>query len=236
MKISVEGQIAPRDWYRDPEDEESLISSVIVDSGFGGGRVKELFTLPPEGAQYDKDERNDFRADVVILSATEKEETETDPEVVVLRCGAFTWKDEIIPFDMIVRNPAGMKYFMDLDISASNPLYTGIRGKLNFTKTKVVRVTESAFGDDAVDTYERNIKEWTLINANKVPYEYAPTEDEAAEEGALVAADIAKAIQNRNIHLAEERERARQNAAKNTAFSAAPAAPSTPVINGGFTF
>ena len=97
---------------------------------------------------------------------------------------------------------------------------------------KIEKTVESAFGEDAVDTVERRVRNCVINHANKIPYDFG------AEE-ILTAADIQKAMENRNVYLAEIKARSVEyykNAGAAAQASATPAAQTTGIPAGGFKF
>ena len=116
----------------------------------------------------------------------------------------------------IVKNPHGMDYFESLDASGSNPVFTKITGNIISTTIFVEKREESAFGDAMVSSYERKIKEWLVTNAAKEVYDYGTEE-------ILTPADVTKALQDREVLLANIKK---QSEDAKMMKAAAPAAPS----------
>ena len=111
------------------------------------------------------------------------------------------------------------EYFEDLDASPANPVYTKVWGKINSITTKVPKHEESAFGEAAVSFVERKVKEWVITGTAKVPYEFG-------DEKVLTADEVTKAIQNREVMLAETKKRSEEYRA-NKDSGAAPVAATT---------
>ena len=91
---------------------------------------------------------------------------------------------------------------------------------------------ESAFGEAAVDVVERRVRNWVVNHANKIPYDFGA-------EDILTPADIAKAMENRNVMLAEVKQRSVEYYQHQGNAAAAPtpgptAVPGIPA--GGFKF
>lgn len=76
---------------------------------------------------------------------------------------------------------------------------------------KTEKKEESAFGEAAVQTYERKSREYVITGTAKVPYDFG-------DEETLTAADVNKMIQDRQVKLAEIEKRfsERQTSAKAT--------------------
>lgn len=179
--------------------------------------------------------RHTFKTDVVLTSVVR---VEADPEKNItedflrVKGAAFDFRNSVLPVEFIVRNPGGIKYFEDLDVSPSQPVYTCVWGKINFNTVSTSTTEESAFGEAAVSTRERKIKEWTITGASKVPYDFG-------DEAVMTPEELTKAMQDRQVYLAElkkqrEEYMAQKNASTPTAF-ATPAATAN-VAAGGFNF
>ena len=89
---------------------------------------------------------------------------------------------------------------------------------------------ESAFGEASVRTYERKVREWVIKGASKEPYEFG-------EENVLTAEELTKAMQDRQVYLADVKKKADEwKANKATTPTAAPAAAATTPKSGTFNF
>ena len=107
-----------------------------------------------------------------------------------------------------------------------------MQGRINcLTKTTTVE-EETAFGEAAVRTYERKVKEWEITGTPKViSYDFGG-EDLTAEE-------LTKAMQDREIKLADVKKRTEEYRTQRNAGTAAPAAQATgpkPAKTGTFNF
>ena len=186
-----------------------------------------------------EDERNTFSADMLVTKVTrieanpDKNIKEDYATVSGAIFGYGASLPTLIPATFAIRNEMGIKYFEDLDASASNPVFTKLWGKINCMTIRVERTEESAFGEAAVQTYERKSREYLITGTAKVPYDFG-------DEEVLTVDDVKKMSQDRQVLLAEVEKRFndKQNANKNN--FATPAA-SNPVNNmkvpeGAFNF
>ena len=169
-------------------------------------------------------ERNTFTADMLI---TKVNHIDADPDkniaedYVTLNGCIFGYGPTLIPVTFAVRNKMGMNYFEDLNATPSEPVFTKVWGRINCMTIKTERKEESAFGEAAVQTYERKSREYVVTGTAKVPYDFG-------DEEILTAADVSKMMQDRQVALAEVEKRfnERQSAGK-----------TTPVVpEGGFVF
>lgn len=178
-----------------------------------------------------EEERNTFSTDMLITKVTH---IDADPEkgikndyTTVSGC-IFGYGPKIVPATFIIRNAGGMKYFEDLDASPSNPTFTKVWGRITSHIEKIERKEESAFGEAAIQTFERKTKEYCITGTAKTIYDFG-------DEEVLTAEDIVKMNQERQVMLAEVEERYKERqltkAAGGNGFNAAAQIP-----EGGFVF
>ena len=183
-------------------------------------------------------ERNTFTTDMLITKVTHIEanpEKNIDKDFVTISGAIFGYGPVILPVSFVVRNEMGMNYFENLDVTPSNPIFTKVWGKINCMTIKTERTEESAFGEAAVQTYERKSREYLVTGTAKVPYDFG-------DEEVLTVKDVNKMTQDRQVMLAEVEkrfnERVANRAAGGAGFNAAAAATKTAqaVPEGGFVF
>ena len=219
--VKLTPSIALNDFY--PQGGDELVTTPRHEGGFVT-ILKSAAELPSES------ERNKFECDVLITNVNHIEKNEErgiEEDYVQLKGCIFNFRNDILPMSFIVRHPAAMKYFEDAGIDPVNPMYTGIRGYIENRTVKIEKTVESAFGEDAVDTVERRVRNWVVNHANKVPYDFG-------SEDILTPTDIQKGMENRNVYLAEIKQRSVEYY-KNAAAQPEAAAPSG-IPSGGFKF
>lgn len=226
--VSIDTAIAMNDFVA---ADDSMVSQVILQGGF----INVVSKI-----QENESERCKFKADVVVTNVNRVEadpEKFIDADYVSVRCAAFDFRNALLPMELVVKNPGGMSYFENLDVTNANPVYTQVWGVLNF-KTVSVNVTEeSAFGEAAVTKRDRKVKHWTITGASKVPYDFG-------DEKVMTVAELTKAMQDREVLLADVRKRRETYLAEKAANAAPSAFGSTPapapamgtVAPGGFSF
>lgn len=223
MLVQLTPSIALNDFYVEDGGESTLVSTKRNEGGF-----VELVSVLPE----DEKDRSKFEADMLITAVQEvegNEEKHIDPHVV-LRGAIFDFRGAIMPVDFVVKNEAGMKWFLDQDISNTEPMYTKVWGKIDCT-VRVEKVTEdSAFGAAAVKEVRRGRKEWVVTGTAKVPYDFG-------DDNVLTAEEVQEKMQKRQVYLAEEKKRREEYLANrnNTSVAAGPV-PTANVAAGGFQF
>lgn len=220
-KISIDGAIALNDFYTDPDDEKTLVSTKVVEGSF----VNIINELPEE------DERHTFRCDMVITRVTHvdaNEEKKTSDHTLV-RGAAFNFRNELLPLDFTVTNAQGMNYFESLGVE-DEPVFTKVWGKINCMTSVVTTTEESAFGEAAVRSYEKKTREWVITGTAKEAYDFGA-------EDVLTEDELKAGMQNRQILLAETRKKSKEYKENKGTTTAAPAAAPAPMAKvGGFNF
>ena len=136
----------------------------------------------------------------------------------------------MLPIELSVTNPNGIKYFEDkIDASPANPVFTKVWGKV-VNETIVTHITEeSAFGEPVVKEVKKNKRDWVLTGMAVSPYEFD-------DETSITAQELKDAIAAREVYKAEllqaQEAREAEKAKGNNAFTATSMAPA----NGGFNF
>lgn len=218
--VKLEPSFGLNDFYTTENGEDKLVSQVIHEGGF----ATIVNSLPENEA-----ERSHFRCDMVITNVAhvEADEEKNIDEHVDLRGAIFNFRKELLPITFTVKNPNGMNYFEGLGVSGSEPVYTWVEGMITCNTIKNEVKEESAFGGDSVRTFERKTKEWLVVRASQNPYDFG-------EEGVLTGEELTKAMQDRQVKLAEEKKRSEEYKAQKNNPVAAPSAPVAK--SGGFNF
>jgi hypothetical protein len=209
LKVRVDTSIALNDFYT---QDGNLVSTKKNEGGF----VTIVSELGPEN------ERNTFTADMLITGVSRVEanpEKNIDNDYVVVKGAIFNFRNDLLPTEFFIKNEDGMKYFEDLGVTGAEPIYTKVWGRINCGTIANEVKEESAFGESSVRTYERKIREWVITGTAKVPYEFG-------DEKVLTADEVTKAIQNREVMLAETKKRSEEYRA-NKDSGAAPVAATT---------
>ena len=192
-----------------------------------GGFVTILTSLNP-----DMTRRNTFKTDIVITSVNH---VDADPEKNIsapyasIRGAVFNFRNALLPVEFIARSEGAIKYFESLDIDAANPVYTCVWGRINSTTEHYEITEESAFGEASVTVRDRKVREYVITGANKMPYDFGDPE-------VLTAEDLTKAMQDREVYLADVKKRDEEYKASKAAGSATPVAPAAAVSKASFSF
>lgn len=225
-KVKLTPSLALNDFY--PQGNDQLVSQQRPEGGF----VSIISDFSPEGIARQK-----FTLDVIITGVTLVEadpEKHIDNDYVKIDCATFNFKNDILPITLVAKTPGAINYFMGLDASKSNPIYTKVWGEIKNSTIKVEKVIESAFGDPVVDVTDKKQREWVVTWASPEPYDFGSEETITVEE-------LKKAIADRNVHLEEVKTRAKEYYDNRGKVAAAGAksempAPSNNIPQGGFNF
>lgn len=218
-KVKVDTALALNDFYT---QDDNLVSVKTNEGGFVT-IVRELSS---------ESDRNTFTMDMLItnLHTVEADEDKGIKEpYMTVRGAVFNFRKALLPVEFVVRNETGMKYFEDLGVTPSEPVLTKLWGKINSTTIIIEQKEESAFGEAAVKTYERKTKEWVVTGTAKIPYDFG-------DEAVLTTDEVTKAMQDREVYLADVKRRADEWRAQKSSQSAGFAASAPVASKGGFNF
>ena len=212
--ISIDSAIGLNEFYSDRSGKEELVSAKRNEGGFA---------VVKSSIDEDESKRNTFDVDMILTGASIKEaDPEKElPEKMILRGAIFDFRNALMPIELSVLNPRAISYFESLEISQSNPVFTRLQGRqVSEVVTREV-IEESAFGDPVVKKYASTRKDWVVTWAASEPYAWD-------DESTITAAELTKAMSDRETYLATIKQRQDEyKASKNQ-----PAAPA----NVGFNF
>lgn len=196
--------------------EDETVKSVNIDAGF--------YRIPHAGAP-----KADFAVTMVIRSVEDELDKDTQEPTgsAVVKGETFSFRGTTIPLTLFVDNPAGAKYFVDLDLS--EPILTEVWGKIENSQLPP-KVTESAFG-------EAQVVESTFTRIRRVITGAAVEPYEMDEE---LAGKIREGKQAYQVEIADAEAYAKTRKESDSAFSSdAPAsskAGADKPKSGGFNF
>ena len=220
MKVRIDTALALNDFYA---QDGRLVSSKVNEGGF----VTIISDLGPEN------ERNTFSTDMLITTVTRVEadpDKNVNEDYVIVKGAIFNFRNALLPVEFLVRNSEGMGYFEDLNASQNEPVFTKVWGRITCSSIVNEIKEETAFGEEAVRTYERKIREWVITGTSKVPYDFG-------DETVLTAAEVTKAMQDRELMLAETKKRSDEyRASKDGSSSSVTSAPGVTASKGTFNF
>ena len=224
FKVKVDTALAVNDFYT---QDNRLVSTKVNEGGF---------VTIINGDLCPENERNTFTTDMLITNVVRVEadpEKNIEKDYVVVSGDIFNFRNALLPVDFIVKNPDGMAHFEDLNASKNEPVFTKVWGRINCGSIINEVKEETAFGEEAVRTYEKKIKEWIITGASKVPYDFG-------DETVLTIAEVQKANQDRELMLADVKKRNEeykaQKATGTTVAQATTVATTISASKGTFNF
>ena len=221
MMVRVDTALALNDFYTTRNGEEELVQAKRNEGGF----VSQINKLNPT-------DRSTFEFDMLINGTRfvdENEETGA-PEYLVVKGAVFNFRNAMLPVELVVKSKSGIDYFSSLEASASNLVFTRVKGNITSQVTSVKREEESAFGEPSVREYTRTVREWVITWAASEPYEIGD------ETNGITVDEIKKALADREVYLADVKKRQDEyQATKNATHAAAPSAGTTAAA-GAFNF
>lgn len=219
--VKLSPSISLNEFYIDEDGSDKLVSHMTPEGGFAD-IVNTLSTDP--------NDRATFELDMVITSVFMVDgDPDTDTkDKLVLKGATFNFRDEMLPIEVAVTSDQGMKYFEGLEISANNPVFTKVWGKI-VNETLITQITEeSAFGEPTVKEVKKTKRGYIVTGTSKVPYEFD-------DESTMTAAELQEHVANREVSLVEKLQSQKEyQANKNAGITTGAATP--PPAEGGFYF
>jgi hypothetical protein len=213
--ITIDSAIGLNEFFSDRSGKEELVSAKRNEGGFA---------VVKSAADEDETKRNTFDVDMIITGTRMIEaDPEKDlPEKMILRGAIFDFRNSLLPIELSVVNPRAISYFESLEVTQRNPVFTRLQGRqVSEVVTREV-VEESAFGDPVVKKFASTRKDWVVTWAASEPYAWD-------DESTITAAELTKAMSDRETYLATLKQRQDEYKASKNQPAAAPA-------NQGFNF
>lgn len=207
--VRVDSAIGLNEFYSDRNGKEELVSAKRNEGGFV--RLNEVLS-------EDENARSAFKCDMVITNVVhiEADDEKGTPEKAIVKGVIFDFKKAILPVDFTALNPGAINYYLSLEASPSNPVFTQVWGK-QISQTIVTKIVEeSAFGEDYVKEVPTTKKDFVITGGKKEPWEWDV-------EGSITAAELKEAIANREVYLADVKKRQDEYKASKASASPTPA-------------
>ena len=213
--IAIDSAIGLNEFYSDRNGQEELVSAKRNEGGFAVVR---------SSLKEDENERSTFDVDMVITGTRmiEADEEKNLPEKMIVRGAIFDFRNSLLPIELSVLNPNAISYFESLGASQSEPVFTRLQGRLVSEVVTRTVTEESAFGPAKVKEFSNTRKDYVITWAAAEPYLWD-------DESGITAAELKKAMADREVYLASVRQRQEEYKASKNQTSTAPA-------QGGFNF
>jgi hypothetical protein len=221
--VKLNPSYSVNDFY--PQGQDTPVSSPRNEGGF--------VTVIPETQLHPEGDigRSKFSFDAILYNVAEVVPDEGE-SYAKIEGYVFDFRNAIMPVTLTARNKQAIAYFNSLEVSNKNPIFTKVWGKIVSSFKQIEIKQESAFGNATVNTVTRKNREFLITGANPVPYEFDT-------EVTITAQELEKALQDRQIYLADVKKRTEEYRASQGAVSnnASPATQAASVIQpGGFKF
>ena len=218
-KVRIDSAIGVNEFYSTRTGTEELVTVKRNEGGF----VHIVQTIAS-----DEKLRNTFKCDMVITNVREVEadEERNRPRQVKVTGYTFDFRKALIPVDFTTLSEGAMNYFLNLDASQKNPVFTKVWGR-QLSQTSVVRtVVESAFGEPMVTETPYTNRDFVITGAATDPYVWD-------DEGTITAQEFKTALADREVALAAIKQRQDEYNASRAQTQAPAATPNAP---SGFNF
>ena len=196
-KLRIDSAIGLNEFYSDRSGAEELVS---VKRNEGG------FVHVAQSISENENQRSTFEADIVIVGVRERDAVEDDngnvtsPAKAIIDGRIFNFRKEMLPVTFSAINPKAIDYFVGLEASPKNPVFTKVRGQIVSEQITRYIHEESAFGEDSVREVQSSNKDYVVTWAASEPYEFGLEET-------ITFADLKTAAQARENTLAELKQR-----------------------------
>ena len=123
----------------------------------------------------------------------------------------FDFRKAILPIELSIMNEKGMAFFESLEASPNSPVLIKVWGRQISQTIVKKQVEESGWGESLVTETPSSRREWVIYGSNPEPYVWD-------DESTITAAELKKALADRETYLATIKQRrdeykASQNAA-----------------------
>ena len=206
-KVSIDSAIGLNEFYTDRNGKEELVSAKRNEGGF---------VHVVQAINEDEKTRNTFECDIVITNVTyvEADDEKQTAEKATVKGAIFDFRGGLLPVEFSVLNANAISYYLSLEASPKNPVFTKVKGRQ--ISEVVVRqiVEESAFGEPSVREVKNTRKDYVITWGAQEPYAWD-------DESTMTAQQLIDAMAAREIYLAGIKQRQDEyKASKNAAPSA----------------
>lgn len=196
-KVRIDSAIGLNEFYSDRNGEVELVSVKRNEGGF----IHIVSAYSPV-EEKNEDARSTFKVDMVITKTIlqEADEERDKPEKLKVKGCIFDFRGAILPVEFSAINPEAIQYFESLEASQKEPVFTQLWGK-EISKTIIKEIKEeSAFGGTSIREVPSSDKDYVITGAKPIPYEWD-------DENTITAAELKKALEEREVYLATVKSR-----------------------------
>ena len=216
-KLRIDSALGLNEFYTDRNGQEELVSAKRNEGGF----VHTCDVLTD-----DEKKRNTFECDMVITNCRriEADDEKGTPEKMIIKGAIFDFRKALLPVEFTALNPKAMDYFEDLGATGDKPVFTKVWGRQVSEVIVKQLVEESAFGEAQVKDVRNTRRDFVITGAAANTYDWD-------DESTMTAAELAKAVSEREVYLAGLKQRQEEYKASKGAAPAVAANPATAGFN-----
>lgn len=141
-----------------------------------------------------------FEAEVLLQSVAERESSDGS-EYLSLQGFAFNYRKQPLPVTFSITSEAGMNFFSNEDISAMNPYFGKVWGKIVSNVVVTEKETDDsnvAFGTQIVQPTTRTYRTWEIVGANT---------NMGLDDSTITQEELESGLAERQVMLAELKTR-----------------------------
>lgn len=187
--VKVDGSMGLNDFFTTDKQtgEDVAVAQKRIEASFI--KVIGMNELPE-----DEDARATFDFDFLMngIQLKEANEERNLPEKLIIKGAVFDFRKAILPIELSVLNPGAISYFEGLEPSSRNPVCTRVKGSV-ISQTVTREIKEEGAWSSSVRTVTSTNKDYVITWAQLDVY----------PDDVITGEDIEKAMQDREVHLAE---------------------------------
>ena len=221
-KLRIDSQVGLNEFFSNRNGADELVSQKRNEGGF----VHVVQTIAAaEGL------RDTFKTDMIITGCrrVEADETRGTEEKMFVKGYIFDFRNALLPVEYVMYAPEGMNHFESFEASEKHPVFACVNGHQVSKTTTTIRESEksSGWGETFAQEVTTSQREFVITGVND-PYEWD-------DESSITAQEYKEALQNREIVVAEIKQR-QEEYQLSRAQSTTTFANSVPASANGFNF
>lgn len=159
--------LSNNEYYSNRTGEWELVEMQRLDGAFSF--INEITNDRLE--KTPEDSRATFESDMLFTNFKRVDPTSQEEiPYGVLKGYGFTFGGVLIPLELTIEDPNGLRYFEMQQISEATPMFTNVWGQLKNATKVTKKVTNSAFGVQKVDVSTKYEDKWLVVGAAQNRY------------------------------------------------------------------
>lgn len=205
-KLRIDSQVGLNEFFSNRNGADELVSQKRNEGGF----VHVVQTIAATEAL-----RDTFKTDMIITGCrrVEADESRGTEEKMFVKGYIFDFRNALLPVEYVMYAPEGMAHFENFEASEKSPVFVCVNGHQISKTTTTIRESESSgWGEVFAQEVTTSQREFVITGVGE-PYEWD-------DESSITAQEYKEALQNREIVIAEIKQRQEEyqlSRAQNTA-------------------